>query len=54
MKTRIEVYEIARPTNVATSGEWNKRLPAAEIRKELRDLKRWLDPQKFSHRIIVE
>lgn len=54
MKTRIEVFEIARPTNVAASGEWNKRLSAAEIRKELRDLKRWLDPQKFSHRIIQE
>lgn len=54
MKTRIEVYEIARPTNIAASGEWNRRLSAPEIRKELRDLKRHLDPNKFTHRIIIQ
>lgn len=54
MKTRIEVYEIARPTNVVASSEWNRRLSASEIRKELRDLKRYLDPTKFTHRIITE
>ncbi len=54
MKTRIEVYEIARPTNVATSGEWNRRLSTAEIRKEVQNLMRWLDPQKFTHRIFTE
>ena len=54
MKTRIEVYEIARPTNVAASGEWNRRLSTAEIRKEIRNLMRWLDPQKFTHRIFTE
>lgn len=54
MKTRIEIYEIARPANVATSGEWNRRLSAEEVRKALRDLKRNLDPKKFTHRIIQE
>lgn len=54
MKTRIEVYEIARPTNVVASGEWNRKLSTAEIRKEIRALMRWNDPQKFSHRIITE
>ena len=54
MKTRIEVYEIGRPKNVAASSEVNRRLSATQIRKELRALMRYLDPQKFTHRIIVE
>lgn len=54
MKTRIEIFQIARPTNVVASGEWNRHLTAAQIRKELRTLMRWLDPSKFSHRVNYE
>lgn len=54
MKTRVEIFEVARPANVVASGEWNRHLSASEIRKELRRLMRWLDPKKFAHRIIKE
>lgn len=54
MKTRIEVYEIANPKNVVTSGEWNRHLSAAEIRKEIPILMRYLNPRKFTHRITIE
>lgn len=53
MKTRIEVYTIANPNNVVTSGEWNRKLLNSEIKKELKDLYRWLDPKKHAHRIIL-
>lgn len=53
MRTRIEVYTIANPDNVVTSGEWNRKLLASEIKKELKDLYRWLDPKKHAHRIII-
>lgn len=54
MTTRIEIYEKARPDNVVASSTRNRRLTAPEIRKELRELKRWLDPTKYAHRIIHE
>lgn len=52
MGTRIEVYEIANPKNVVASWETNRNLTAAEIRKELPYLMRYLDPKKFTHQII--
>lgn len=54
MKTRIEIYEIARPENIVASGEWTRKLSASEQRKELRYLMRYLDPKKYTHRIIIE
>lgn len=54
MKTRIEIYKIDQPDNVVASGEWNRRLSVAEIRKEIRALMRWSDPQKHSSRVITE
>lgn len=53
-RTRIEVYEIARPENIATSGEWTRKLSAAEERKEIRYLMQWLDPNKFTYRVIYQ
>lgn len=54
MKTRIEVYEIKRPTNIASSGMWNRRLSASEERQAVRELMRFLDPKLFTFRVICE
>ena len=52
MGTRIEIYEIANPTNVVASSQTNRNLSAKEIRKEIAYMMRYLDPKKFSNRII--
>lgn len=54
MKTRIEIYEIARPKNIVASGSWNRKLRTHEIRKEIAYMMRYHDSRKFTHRIIEE
>ncbi|WP_370744633.1 hypothetical protein [Alistipes communis] len=54
MKTRIEIYEIARPANIVASGCWSRKLRTQEIRKEIAYMMRHLDAKKFTHRIVEE
>lgn len=54
MKTRIEIYEIARPTNIVASGSWSRKLRTHEIRKEIAYMMRHLDAKKFMHRIVED
>lgn len=52
MSTRIEIYEIANPQNVVASHQINRTMTAAEIRKDIQYLMRYLDTNKFTHRVI--
>lgn len=53
MKTQIYIYERANEKNIVVFGSWNRILTEADIRSELSDMMRYLDPKKFSHRVII-
>lgn len=54
MKTRIEIYEIIRPSNIIASGEWNRKLTISEERKAISELMRNINPHLFTSRTKYE